>query len=76
MSCRVEEKLQKKARPRGYETFSCSTQLSTIFQLLKKIKYRKVKKFLTLSLSDVVYIMLINFVGILTFMSRINFARS
>ena len=33
------------------------------------------KKFLALSLSDVVFIMLIN-VGILTFMSRINFMLS
>ena len=43
-------------------------------------KYQKVKEFLTLSLSDVVFIMLINvkmptiaIVGILTFISRINF---
>ena len=39
------------------------------------------KKFLALSLSDVVYIMLINvqmptIVGILTFMSRLNFVLS
>ena len=58
--------------------FSCSTQLSTKFQLLIKIKYRQMKKFLALSLSDSVFIMLINVkmptvVGILTFMSRINF---
>ena len=33
------------------------------------------KKFLALSISDVVFIMLIN-VGILTFMSRINFVLS
>ena len=43
----------------------------------KKLKYRQMKKFLALSLSDVVFIMLINvkmptIVGILTFMSRIN----
>ena len=44
----------------------------------KNKKYRKVKKFLALNLSDVVFIMLINvimptFVGILTFRRRINF---
>ena len=42
-----------------------------------KLKYQKIKQFLALSLSDVVFIMLINakmptIVGILTFMSRIN----
>ena len=47
----------------------------------KNLKYCKVKKFLALSLSDVVFIILINyvkmpFVGILTFMSRINFVLS
>ena len=47
----------------------------------KKLKYRNLKKFLALSLSDVVFIMLINvkmptIVGILTFMSRINFVLS
>ena len=59
--------------PRGYKTFfSCSTQLSTKFQLLIKLKYRQMM-FLALSLSDVVFIMLINVkIGISTFMSRIN----
>ena len=52
--------------PRGHKT-----QLSTKFQLLIKPKYRQIKKFLALSLSDVVFIMLINvkmptIVGILT----------
>ena len=47
----------------------------------KNLKYRKMKKFLALSLSDVVFTMLINvkmptIVGILTFMSRINFMLS
>ena len=61
--------------------FSCSTQLSTQFQLLIKLKYLQMKKFLALSLSDVVFIMLINIkiptiVGILTFISRINFVLS
>ena len=58
--------------------FSCSTQLSTKFQLL--IKYWQMKKCLALSLSDAVFIMLINvkiptIVGILTFMGRMNFIR-
>ena len=47
------------------------------FQVLIKLKYRQIKKFLALSLSGVVFIMLINvktptFVGVLIFMSRIN----
>ena len=47
----------------------------------KKLKYQQMKKFLALSPSDVVFIMLINvkmptIVGILTFMSRINFMLS
>ena len=46
-----------------------------------KLKYRQIKKFLALSLSDVVLIMLIivkmlTIVGILTFISRINFVLS
>ena len=61
--------------------FPCSSQLSTKFQLLIKTKYRQIKKCLALSLSDVVFIVLINvkmpaIVGILTFMSRINFVLS
>ena len=41
----------------------------------KKLKYQKIKKFIALSLSDVVFFMLINvkmstIVGILTFVSR------
>ena len=62
---------------------SYSTQLSKKFQLLikTKLKYRQIKKFLDLSILDVVFIMLINVkvpitVGILTFMSRINFVLS
>ena len=52
--------------------------LSTKLQLLK---YRNMKKFLALSISDVVFIMLINvkmptIVSILTFMSRINIVLS
>ena len=41
--------------------FSCSTQLSTKFQLLIKAKYQQMKTFLALSLSDV-FIMLIIFI--------------
>ena len=55
--------------------FSCSAQLSVKFQLLIKLKYRQIKKFLNLSLSDVVFIMLINvkmpaIIGILIFMTE------
>ena len=47
----------------------------------KNLKYGQMKTLLALSLSDVVFIMLINvkmptIVGILTFMSRINFVLS
>ena len=67
--------------PKGIKLSLCSTQLSMKFQLLIKTEIPKVKKFLALSLSDVVYIMLVNvkmprIVGILTFMSRINFVLS
>ena len=48
------------------------------FQVLIKTKFRQIKMFLALSLSNVVFIMLQNvkmptIVGILTFMSRIHF---
>ena len=64
--------------PEVKKLFSCSTQLSTKFQLLIKLKYWQR---IALSLSDVVFIMLIHvkmptIVGILTFMSRINFMLS
>ena len=63
--------------PEVIKLFVCSTQMSTEFQLLIKLKYRQIKKFHALNLSDVVFIMLVNvkmptIVGILTFMSRIN----
>ena len=56
--------------------FSCSTQLCTKFQLLIKTKITTNDE-VSLSLLDVVFIMLVNvkmptIVGILTFMSRIN----
>ena len=70
-----------KTRPRGYKKISCSTQLSMKFQLLIKTKIQMTKKFLVLSLYDVVFIMLINvkmptIVGIFTIMSSINFVFS
>ena len=56
------------------------TQLSMKLKLLRKTKIKANKNFHALSLSDV-FIMLINvkmptIVGILTFMSRINFVLS
>ena len=59
--------------PKVIKLFSSSTQLSTKFQMLIKLEYQQMKKFLVLSLSDV-FIMLINvkmptIVGI----CRINF---
>ena len=52
--------------------FSCPVILSITFQFLIKINYRKIKYFLALKLSYIVFIMLINvkmstIVGILTF---------
>ena len=64
--------------PEVIKLFSCSTQLSTKFKLLLKTKTLTIYfKSLALSLSDVVFIMLINvkmptIVGILTFISRIS----
>ena len=65
---------------RGYTT--CQMLKSTEHEIstankFSKLEYRQIKKFLALSLSDVVFIMLINvkmpkIVGIVTFMSRIN----
>ena len=67
--------------PEAIKLFPCSTQLSTKFQLLINTKILTNKEFLAFSLSDVVFIMLLNvkmptIVGILTFMSRINFVLS
>ena len=63
--------------PEVIKLFSCSTQLSTKFQLLINTKI----PFLALRLSNVVFIMLINvkmptIVGILTLTSRKNFMLS
>ena len=73
--------VQEKTGREVTKLFSCSTQLSTKFELLIKLKYRQMKNVLALSLSDVVFIMLIHvkmltIVGILTFMNRINFMLS
>ena len=78
--CHFREQFHQRG-PEVINLFPCSTQLSTEFQLLLKINYRKVKKFLSLSLSDVVFIMLINvkmqtIVAILTSMNRINYVLS
>ena len=74
----------RKPGPQVIKLFSCSTQLSMEFRLLVKskiIKCWKIKIFLAFKLSDDVFIMLINvkmpiIVGILTFMSMINFMLS
>ena len=69
-------------RPQGYKTFfmlnSTEHEISTA---RNKLKYQPIKNFLALSLSDGVFIMLINvkmptIVGILTFMIRMNFMLS
>ena len=67
--------------PEVIKLFSCSTQLSTKFQLLIKTKIPIYVEVSCFSLSDVVFIMLINvkvptIVAILTFMSGINFVLS
>ena len=67
-----------KSDPEVIKLLSCSTQMSTEFQLLINTKYQQIMKFLALGLSDVVFIMLINvkmptIVDILTLISRINF---
>ena len=46
--------------PEFIQLFSCSTQLSTKFQLLIKTKIPTNKEVLALGLSDVVFIMRIN----------------
>ena len=61
--------------------FSCSTQPTMRFQLLTKTKMLKIINFLGFKLSDVVFSMLVNVkmpttVGIITFMSMIDFILS
>ena len=70
---RKDTTIVKQPGPKVIKLFSCSTQLSTKFQLLIKLKYRQIKKFVASSLSDI-FIMPINvkmatIFGILTFMS-------
>ena len=69
-------------RPGDYKkNFMLNSTEHEISTAHKKLKYLQMKKFLAVSLSDVVFIMLINvkmptIVGILTFISRINFVLS
>ena len=82
LSSGFSDQVMLKPGPRGYKTFSCSTQLSMNFHLLIKPKIPTTEIFFfALSLSDVVFIVLVNvkmptIVGILIFMSRINFVLS
>ena len=74
----MASKTCKLARPRGYKTFSCSTQLSMKFEWLIKKTTMLNPAF---KLSNVVFTMLVNIkmptiIGILTFMSRIHFKLS
>ena len=46
--------------PEVIKLFSCLTQLSTKLQLHIKLKFRQMEMLLALSLSDVVFIILIN----------------
>ena len=64
--------------PEVMKLFTCSIQLSMKFIMLINLKCLKIKTFLAFRRSDVVFIMLINIklptiVGILTFISRLNF---
>ena len=72
---------EKPPGPEAIKLFSSSTKLSTKFQLLMKTKLPTNKEVFALILADVVFITLINFkmptiVGILTFISRIDFVLS
>ena len=67
--------------PRGYKSFFMLNNSAQNFNCSLKLKYGQIKKLFSLSLSDVVFIMLINvkiptIVGILTFMSRTIFVLS
>ena len=71
----------KLTRPRGYKTFFMLNSTEHEISTAHKTKIPANKKFLALSLSAAVLIMLINvkmptIVCILTFMSRINFVLS
>ena len=78
----VQQKKKLRSEPEVIKLFSCSTPLRTKFQLLIKTKMlRKIKTFLAYKRSYILFIMLIivkmpTIVGILTFMSMINFMLS
>ena len=55
---------QKQTWPRGYKTFFMHNSTEHEISTAHKLKYPQIKKFLALSLSGVVFIMLINVVGI------------
>ena len=61
--------------PRGYKTFFMLISTEHEISTAHKNKYQQIKKFLALSLSDVVFIVQI-IIGILTFMGMINFVLS
>ena len=52
IQCTLHRTALYRPGPKAIKLFSCSTQLSTKFQLIKT-KIRKIKHFLALSLSDV-----------------------
>ena len=58
--------------PEVIKLFSCPTQQSTNFQLHLKTKNRQLKKYLALSISDVVFIMLIIVIMPTIFIMLIN----
>ena len=67
--------------PRLLNVFHAQLNWARNFNCSWMLKYRQIKKFFAFSLSDIVFIMLINvnmptIVGILTFMSRMNFVLS
>ena len=64
-----------KRGPEVIKLISCLTALSMKFQLLIKLKYRKVNTFSTFKLSHVVCLLPIN-VKMPTLLSRINFTLS
>ena len=68
-------------RPQGYKTFFVFSSAKHEISTAHKTKMLKTLIFFAFKLSDLVFIMLLNFkmptiVGILTFMSRINFVLS
>ena len=72
--------LDSKAMEPGPELIKLFLMLNSTEHEISPAKYRQIKKFLALSLLDVVFIMLINvkmptIIGILTFMSAINFIK-